>query len=85
MTRRKLWALLAVVFAWWNTRCAYTGEQDDSLCNTTRDLLRTDTKAGAAVFTVLLAAFWVHIVKRARTPGVQEVVAVYLTTTRRFK
>lgn len=76
MTRRRrlLWALAGIVFAWINTRFAYTGERDDSLCNTTRDMFRTDHPAGAAAFTLLLAAFWVHVVRRARTPGVQEIV-----------
>lgn len=72
MTRRTLWAILAAVFVVLDVWCSYSGERDDSFSETNRTLARTDTPAGAAVFTIGLAAvagwYWAHIVRRAPVP-----------------
>lgn len=77
MSRRLIWPAVAIVLTWINARLAFTGERDDSLCNTSRDLLRTDTFAGSVIFTALLAGFWAHIIHRVPLPGAKHIVVLY--------
>lgn len=68
MNRRAVWPATAACLLTLDAALAYTGNRDDSLCNTARDN-GADTKAGAAALALLLGALWVHIVYRVPVPG----------------